>query len=81
MPITLLPRKEGAADLRDFRPIGLVHSFAKITAKILSLRLAPKLSMLVSNNQSAFIAGRNIHDNFLMVQQLIVEHYTEREFP
>ncbi|WVZ84806.1 hypothetical protein U9M48_031793 [Paspalum notatum var. saurae] len=28
------------------------------------------LPKLVSNNQSAFVRGRNIHDNFLLVQQL-----------
>jgi mannosylglycoprotein endo-beta-mannosidase len=26
--ITLIPKREGAADLKDFRPISLVHRFA-----------------------------------------------------
>jgi hypothetical protein len=38
--IALLPKKDGAVELRDFRPISLVHSFAKLLAKILALRLA-----------------------------------------
>jgi hypothetical protein len=46
--ITLLPKKEEEVDLHDFGPISLVHSFAKIIAKILSLRLEPKLDSLVS---------------------------------
>ncbi|KAM0910526.1 hypothetical protein ACQ4PT_014089 [Festuca glaucescens] len=67
--ITLLPKKDGAVELKDFRPISLVHSFAKLVAKILALRLAPKLPELVDANQSTFVRGRCIHDNFVSVQQ------------
>jgi mannosylglycoprotein endo-beta-mannosidase len=70
--ITLLPKKEGAVDLKDFRPISLVHSFAKLVAKLLALRLAPRMPALVSCNQSAFIRGRCIHDNFVLVRQTAV---------
>ena len=53
-----------------FRPISLVHSFAKLFTKVLSNRLRPRLAKLVSCNQSAFIKGRNLHDNFMLVRQL-----------
>lgn len=55
----------------DYRPISLVHSFAKIISKILANRLAPELSHIISANQSAFLKKRSIHDNFVYVQQLI----------
>lgn len=58
-----------ARELRDFRPISLLHSFAKLFAKILSRRLASKLDGLVASNQSAFIRSRCIHDNFMLVKQ------------
>jgi hypothetical protein len=67
--VTLLPKKSEAIKVKDFRPISLIHSFAKIVTKILANRLAPKLPDLVSVNQSAFVKGRSIHDNFVMVQQ------------
>jgi hypothetical protein len=67
--ITLLPKKEVAEHPKDFRPISLVHSFAKLVTKILANRLASKLNEMVSPNQSAFIKGRFIQDNFMLVQQ------------
>jgi mannosylglycoprotein endo-beta-mannosidase len=70
--ITLVPKKEGAVDLKEFRPISLVHSFAKLVAKLLAIRLSPRMPELVSGNQSAFIRGRCIHDNFVLVRQSAV---------
>ncbi|XP_073355553.1 uncharacterized protein [Aegilops tauschii subsp. strangulata] len=66
--LILLPRAD-ASSLSDYRPISLIHLIAKLFAKVLSLRLAPRLGELVSVNQSTFIAGRSVHDNFLLVQQ------------
>lgn len=67
--ITLLPKRPDASALSDYRPISLIHLVAKLIAKVLSLRLAPRMGQLVSSNQSAFIAGRCVHDNFMLVQQ------------
>lgn len=67
--ITLIPKKEEALQARDFRPISLIHSFAKLLTKLLANRLARKLQDLVATNQSAFVKGRCIHDNFMLVQQ------------
>jgi len=67
--ITLLPKKEGADQPKDFRPISLVHSFAKLITKLLANRLAGHLQQMVSPNQNAFIKGRFIQDNFMLVQQ------------
>ena len=66
--IILLPKKDGAEEITDFRPISLIHSFIKIIAKALALRLAPHMNDIVSTNQSAFIKTRSIHDNFLAVR-------------
>lgn len=66
--ITLLPKKEDAKSASDYRPICLIHSFAKIAAKTMARRLAPFLGQIVDVNQSAFIKTRSIHDNFRLVQ-------------
>jgi hypothetical protein len=68
--IALLPKKEGAEEVLDFRPISLIHAIAKIIAKMLALRLAPFMNDLINNAQSAFIKKRSIHDNFLYVKNL-----------
>ncbi|KAE8778281.1 hypothetical protein D1007_48866 [Hordeum vulgare] len=67
--LTLLPKRADARSLYDYRTISLIHIFAKLVAKLLSLRLSPHLGSMVSTNQSAFIGGRCIHDNFMLVQQ------------
>jgi mannosylglycoprotein endo-beta-mannosidase len=68
--IALIPKKEGAEEVTDFRPISLIHAIAKLTSKMMATRLAPHMNKLVSNAQSAFIKKRSIHDNFLYVRNL-----------
>jgi hypothetical protein len=68
--IVLLPKKDGAEEVADYRPISLIHGVAKILAKMLAIRLGPFMDDLVSNAQSAFIKKRSIHDNFLYVKNL-----------
>jgi hypothetical protein len=69
--ITLIPKVEGDDQVKDFKSISLVHSFAKLVTKLLANRLAMKLQEMVSPVQSAFIKGRFIQDNFMLVQQTV----------
>jgi len=75
--VTLLPKKVDAVEVKDFRPISLIHSFAKLVTKILANQLAPLLPSLISANQSAFVRGRKIHDNFVLVQQMVKSLHKE----
>jgi retron-type reverse transcriptase len=68
--LTLLPKKEISETPNEFRPISLIHSFAKLVSKVLALRLSPHMDTLVSNDQSAFIKNRCIQDNFVYVINL-----------
>ena len=76
--IVLIPKKDGAEELKDFRPISLIHSFAKLVTKMLANRLGPYLQELVASNQSAFVRGRSIHDNFMLVQHSIKSLHKKR---
>jgi hypothetical protein len=68
--ITLIPKRQDAMEVKDFRPISLVHSFSKLFSKILANRLRGRLGELVSMNQSAFVKNRSLHDNFVLVRQV-----------
>ena len=48
--ITLIPKKNDASNIRDFRPISLVGSVYKILAKV--------LDQLISESQNSFVGGR-----------------------
>lgn len=67
--ITMVPKRDGANQVTDFRPISVVHSFAKLVTKVLANRLAKRLNGMVSPIQSTFIQVRFIQDNFMLVQQ------------
>lgn len=41
--ITLIPKREIAESVRDYRPVSLLNSQFKIVAKMLANRLVPKL--------------------------------------
>lgn len=77
--LVLLPKKDAAAEAKDFRPVSLMHGVAKIVCKILASRLAPELQDLISISQSAFIKRRCIHDNFLFVQSVIKNAHVKKK--
>jgi hypothetical protein len=58
--MVLLKKNANAEAIKDFRSISLI--------KVLSNRLAVHLEHLDKPNQSAFIKGRQLHDNFRAVQ-------------
>jgi hypothetical protein len=65
--VVLIPKTEVASEPKDFRPISLIHSFAKLITKVLALRLSIYIDKLISSAQSAFIKKRCIQDNYMYV--------------
>lgn len=76
----LIQKKEVPEGLKDYRSISLIHSVGKLFAKGLAMRLAPMMEALVMPNQTAFIRGRSIHDNFRSVQ-LTCRYLHAKRFP
>lgn len=68
--ITLLPKKADALKVKDYQPISLIHSFAKLVSKIMANWFAPFLKQLASINQAVFVQGRSIENIFLFVRQM-----------
>ena len=52
--IVMVPKKVGAEDLKDSRPISLVNSLYKLLAKVLANRLKRLMNGLVNKAHNAF---------------------------
>lgn len=77
--ITLLPKGEGADKIQMYRPICLSNTLLKIFTKVLNNR-----AMLVADNavdlvQSAFIKGRYILDDVVLLHETLHEINKKKE--
>lgn len=77
--VVLIPKKEGAECIADYRPISLIHGVVKLISKTLANRLQPFMNSVVSHAQSAFIKKRSIHDNFMYVRNLARKFHQTRK--
>ena len=64
--IVLLPKVNFPQDFSQFRPISLCNLVNKVISKLLAVRLAKVLPSVISPQQSGFVKGRQIFDNFLL---------------
>ncbi|GJZ24055.1 putative RNA-directed DNA polymerase, eukaryota, reverse transcriptase zinc-binding domain protein [Tanacetum coccineum] len=76
--ITLIPKVSNPIHVKDYRPISLINTHYKIIAKILANRLAKVIDKIISQEQSAFISGRQILDGPLMLSEMI-DWYKKRK--
>lgn len=67
--IILLPKKEGAYKVKEFRPISLCNVVMKIISKVLANRLKECLTSVISQSQSAFIRNILITDNVILAHE------------
>ncbi|XP_026459126.1 uncharacterized protein LOC113359759 [Papaver somniferum] len=78
--LVLIPKNKKSDSIKDFRPIGLSNFFFKIITKIMATSLGSVLDDLVSEEQVAFMKGRNIHENIALASDLIDELNTDRKY-
>ena len=69
--LALVPKKEGAEDLKDFRLISFVGSLYKLLAKVLANRLKKVTGKVIMESQNAFVEDRQILDAMLIANEVM----------
>ncbi|GKV39884.1 hypothetical protein SLEP1_g47585 [Rubroshorea leprosula] len=76
--ITIVPKVSCPNVVSDYRPIACCNVIYKVISKLLTQRINEVLSMLVSNNQTAFVKGRSITTNLLICQDLVRNYHRSK---
>ncbi|XP_071902759.1 uncharacterized protein [Coffea arabica] len=69
--IVLIPKIPNPQDFSQYRPISLCNFFNKLLSRILADRVAYVLPKIISPQQTGFVKGRNITENFLLAQEIV----------
>ena len=70
--ITLLPKQDkDTSNLKNWRPISLLNTDYKITAKAIANRIKPLLPSIISDTQTGFIKGRYIGENVRLLDEVM----------
>ena len=77
--LALIPKEKGANNFSRFRPISLCNTGYKIITKVIANRLKLILPKIIPENQGGFIQGRQIVDNFTLVQEAIHSSLLRKE--
>lgn len=72
--LTLIPKTTHPKSVTEFRPIACCSVVYKGISKLLCFRLKVVLGDIVDEAQSAFIEGRQIVHNVMLVQELITSY-------
>lgn len=69
--ITLIPKRIGANEFKEFRPISLVGCIYKLIVKVLARRLSKVLGEVIGDCQHAFVGGRQILDAVIAANETV----------
>lgn len=78
--VVMIPKTDTPLVVGEFRPISVINIIPKIISKILANRLRKFMPDLISPNQTAFIQGRQITDNFVSTRETL-HHIADTKRP
>ncbi|KAK1629071.1 hypothetical protein QYE76_003386 [Lolium multiflorum] len=71
--ISLIPKSQGADNIKHIRSIALINVIFKFIAKAYATRLAPVALRTINRSQTAFIKGRSLHEGVLALHEIAHE--------
>jgi hypothetical protein len=77
--IILLPKKNDARIIQQYRPICLLNVSFKLFTKIATNRLTSIAQKLIRPTQIAFLPGRNIMEGAVILHETIHELHTKKQ--
>lgn len=77
--ITLIPKVDNPKDASQYRPISLINFTMKIILKMMASRLGRVIHELVADNQTAFIKGRNIITDGILIANEVADCLLRKE--
>ncbi|XP_062075420.1 uncharacterized protein LOC133779477 [Humulus lupulus] len=79
--ISLIPKLENPTRALDYRPIACYATIYKCISKLLCSRLASVLPSLVHQNRGAFVQGRSIAHNVMILQDILKNYRRKNTSP
>ncbi|XP_038990950.1 uncharacterized protein LOC120113971 [Hibiscus syriacus] len=79
--VVLVPKVPNPSLVKDYRPISCCSVIYKTATRILVNRLSAVFPSMIALNQSAFVKGRSIIDNTLLVQELVRGYSRKKASP
>lgn len=79
--LALIPKKDIAEEMKDYRPISCCNVLYKVISKILANRLKGTLPHCISYNQSAFVKDRLLVENLLLATEIVKDYHKDDVSP
>ena len=76
--ITLLPKREDASRIEQYRPICLLNVSFKVFTKVATKRVTSIAHKVIRPTQSAFLPGRNILEGVVVLHETIHEIHKKK---
>jgi hypothetical protein len=76
--IILLPKRENAVQIQQYRPICLLNVSFKIFTKVCTNRIAKIAETIISPTQTAFMPGRHVLEGVVILHEMIHELHRKK---